>query len=318
MQLSNEPEKVQCQIISTSFSNTVKQLFEQEKILVFIMATGIVVRSIAPLLQHKSKDPAILVMDEKGNFVISFLSGHLGDANKYTHLLASVIGATPVITTSSDLNNVKAVDLFARDAGCYLTDYNAAKLVTSCLIEDEPVLVWTDVEGYEKYSFLVEDPKGIIMISYKKPEIERIIHKESVPEDIKVVWLIPKRVIVGIGCRRNKSMEEIQKVVEAALEQIQRPMESIVKVVSIDIKANEDGILQLANRLMVEFEWFSSEQLTSVEHLFSGSEFVKKTVGVSNVSETAGYLGSNKGKCLLQVQKSNGITVSLWENEIDE
>lgn len=302
-----------CKLIEPNLSLLTKELFEKEKILLYIMATGIVVRTIAPYLVHKSKDPAVLVMDEKGQFVISLLSGHLGCANTYANEIAERLAATPIITTSSDLNGVKAVDMLASELRCSVMDFVKAKEVTALLIERESVAILSDIKSFDDVLQQVTDPKGAIIISHTPPQGTAYGLKATIP----IAWIVPKNLVAGIGCRKGKDIETIRQVLSDCLESIKRPIQSIAKIASVELKANETGLIDLAKELRIPFECYSVEELKIVEDQFEGSAFVKETIGVSSVSEPAGYIGSNKGICRVAVQKRDGVTISLWE-KVDE
>ena len=125
--------------IDHKLKNFIKDIFNKYECVVFIMATGIVVRSIAPYLEDKRKDPAVVVLDEKGKNVISLLSGHIGRANEYTLEIAKLLNANPVITTASDVNNSIAVDTLAMRLNCEIEDFNMATKVTAHIVNGEKV-----------------------------------------------------------------------------------------------------------------------------------------------------------------------------------
>ncbi|MEA1975220.1 MAG: hypothetical protein U9N10_06625, partial [Bacillota bacterium] len=149
-----------------SFKGTIKNIFNQYEQVIFIMATGIVVRTIAPFLTHKSKDPGIIVIDEKKNNVISLLSGHLGGANELAIKISALLNSNPVITTASDINNLLSVDMLSKKYNLISTDYNAMKEVTSVLIETKKILLKSEIKIEEDgYFYNIEDYCGVLEIS---------------------------------------------------------------------------------------------------------------------------------------------------------
>ncbi|TCK98652.1 cobalt-precorrin 5A acetaldehyde-lyase [Natranaerovirga hydrolytica] len=304
--------------IKPSLDGIIQELFVTHNVLVFIMATGIVVRKIAPYLKDKTTDPAVIVMDEKGDFVISLLSGHLGKANEWAHTISHKIKATPVITTSSDLNHIMAVDTLAQKLQCAITDMKMAKILTVSLIEGHKVGVIAD-ESYDHkiqkpYVWLddIESPKenikGYVYIGHTKPKNPKEPY----------LWLVPQDTIIGIGCKKGKTKEDIEMALEKALKKVNRCKASIKKIASVSIKKDEKGLLDLATDLNVPIEFYDIETIKTVEDQFKGSVFVQQTIGVKAVSEPCGYIGSNYGKCLVPVEKNNGITISLWEGEKED
>ncbi|TCT13791.1 cobalt-precorrin 5A acetaldehyde-lyase [Natranaerovirga pectinivora] len=305
------------QAIKPSLNLMVEKLFQTFDVLCFIMATGIVVRVIAPYIKDKRVDPAVLVMDEKGQYIISLLSGHLGNGNYWAEKIGKDINGTPVITTSSDTNGIVAIDTFASHNHCAIKDMKKAKDLTVLLLEGKTI----GVINKEKHNILLKKPYIFIDNEERTdeyPEIEGYVYiSKQGPKEMNkpFVWLIPKDIVVGIGCKKGKTKEEIEKVLKASFEKIKLPYESIKKLATVSIKEEELGLQQLARALKVPLEIHSIEDIKKVEDQFQGSEFVKKTIGVKSVSEPCGYLGSCFGKCILPVQKIAGITISLWKED---
>lgn len=284
-------------------------LFENYRTIVYIMATGIVVRDIAPYLKHKSVDPAVLVMDGKGQYIISLLSGHLGGANEKAIKLAEKIGAKPVITTMSDVMGKTAVDIIAMKLDCSLDSFDKAKDVTADIINDEIVSITGDYEikaDKLPVNIVVGDDdraKSRIVLSNRR---DVFLNKED-------ALLVTKNIVLGIGCRRNTPFEKINAFVKEELSRNNIRIKAIKKIVSIDLKADEKGLLELGKQYGVDFVTYTREELCKYEDKFECSEFVKRTTGVGSVSETSGYLGSNFGKKISGKTANDGMTLSIWE-----
>lgn len=287
-----------------------KFLFENYDTLVYIMAAGIVVRDISPYLKHKSLDPAVLVLDNNGQYVISLLSGHLGGANEKAKYLADAIGAVPVITTASDTNNKIAVDMIAKKYNLVITNFQKAKEITSLIVNDYKVGVISDINFQEKL------PSNMAVIDSQNENVEGIIYisnKERVILEKNFVQLIPQNIIIGIGCRKGTRSDNITGFIDENLEKLNISKRAVNKIVSIDVKKSEEGIIRTAEKYRVEFKTYNYKEIKEVEDLFQCSEFVKNTVGVGAVCEPTGYLASNKGKCLLPKTAKDGMTLSIWE-----
>mgnify|MGYP002710081254 FL=1 len=297
------------------------EVFEQSEVLIFIGACGIAVRTIAPFVNNKCTDPAVLVADEQGKHIISLLSGHLGGGNEWTLFLAQKLQADPVITTASDVNEHLAVDVWAKQQGWQIADLTLAKHAAAAIVAGE------------KLPFYVEDiqienlPKELNLFS-SKDAFQGVIKRRAAEPIAGIVvsvydhWqknvlrFIPKRVILGIGCRRGKDPVELEMQVRQVLENYHVAQESIAKLVSIDLKAEEAGILRLAELWKLPFETFSTEELQQVPGTFVESKFVKKTTGVGNVCERAAVAAlpeeAQKQPCwICHKQAENGVTVAM-------
>ena len=294
----------------------VAENFPKIDVLIFICATGIAVRSIAPLIRHKSVDPAVLVMDETGRYCISLLSGHAGGANFYTHQVSALVGAEPVITTATDREGKFAVDVFARENALLITDWKKAKDVSVCVLAGEPVVIVSDypIKGTRPKelkagddSELPENGKNCLRVW--------VTNKKTCQDEGRVLRLIVPNVVVGIGCRKNTDFELIESAVLSFLSEHNIDIRAVKKIASIDLKANEMGLLKLSEKYKLPFETFSAEELSSVEGSFTESEFVEKTTGVSNVCERAAAFGGRQ----LKIRKTRypQVTLALSEERVD-
>ncbi len=307
--------------INGPFDKLAENLFQNYDSLIWIMASGIVVRSIAKLMTHKSSDPAVLVIDEGAQFVISLLSGHLGRANEDARMIASLIHATPVITTASDVTHRLAVDSLAIGLGCVIDDLSAAKSVTAEIVNGDPVAL------ISASPLPVNLPKNIHQIDINSVDKEAyravIIISEFCPETYHScqVWLIPRRVVAGIGCRRGKSASEILEALDLALAESGIDIRALRNLVTIDLKADEPGLIAAARELNLPLHIIDREAINRSSIDFPRSDFVEKTVGVGGVCEPAALLDS-KGSLLLSKRKRQGVTVALasspWPNKKTE
>ncbi|WP_291256851.1 cobalt-precorrin 5A hydrolase [Fusobacterium sp.] len=266
---------------------------------IFIMATGIVIRKISCLIKSKDIDPAVLVIDEGGNFVISLLSGHIGGANELTYKVANTFSLLPIITTSSDVTGKIAIDTLSQKLNCEMESLTKAKDLTSLIVDNKKVeiLLPNNVKIGEN-----TNSSGVVIASNKK--------------NIDIMRIYPKNLIVGVGCRRGTPKEEIFKALDEVMKKHNLAYESIKKVATVDIKADELGLLSLVEELQKELAIISREEIKEVEQRFKGSEFVKKQIGVSCVSEPCALLASNgNGDFLEQKYIYNGITISIYEEK---
>ena len=251
--------------------------FSKFDALIFITAAGIAVRMIAPHIVSKLNDPAVLVIDERGQHVISLLSGHVGGANDLTLHIAGIIGAEPIITTATDVENKVAVDSFAYKIGLKPEPKEAIKVINSAILKGEPVFVTAGDT---------------------------------------VLNLTPLRLILGIGCKRGTSKEKILSAVEESCRRIDQPLERISLIASVDIKSNEGGLLKFAASIKRDIIFFNVDELrkTIDRYNLTESPFVKDTIGVGNICEAAALSCVERGKFALTKTKFDGVTVALiWD-----
>ena len=288
--------------------------FAAENALLFIGACGIAVRSIAPHVKDKLSDVPVLVADEAGQFVIPLLSGHVGGANRLAETVASGIGAVPVVTTATDVEKKFAVDVFAKDHGFVITDRKLAKEISADILAGEPVGVFSDF-GFSAWKKI---PEGLFEDRICKRNLWVTVsgkEKKGIPED-RVLRLIPRCVALGIGCKRGTPVEKIRTAVESAMEQNGIDLRSVFAVASIDIKKQEQGLIEFAKEFQVPFLTFSSEELNGQPGDFPESEFVRKTTGTGNVCERSAVaacrLGVRASECRILIHKEaeDGVTVA--------
>ena len=281
--------------------------------IVFIGAMGIAVRAIAPFVKTKTKDPAVIVVDELGHFSIPVLSGHIGGANELAVKIADVLGAVPVITTATDINNVFAIDTWAKGENLRILNPECIKLVSSKLLKGKTVHVKSSysIGGKLPENIQINDLKDLndydVIITHDNEDIEKINNKN-------ILLLVPAIITAGIGCRRGIGFEIIEKSVLNALNKENCHILSLKAIASIDKKANEKGILEFAGKYGLPFNTYSAEELNSLEGDFTKSDFVKSVVSVDNVCERSA-IAESKGELIRRKDAGNGVTVALAINE---
>lgn len=301
----------------------VKDLFLKYDQIVFIMALGIVVRAIAPVVNNKRTDPAVVVMDEEGRNIVSVLSGHLGGANQLAQSLAVFLGGNAVITTATDVRQLPAVDVIAKKLGLELEPFANAKKVSSAFLRNQKVLAFGDRKLAGLAAILEE--KGIpVTLVDDLSKIERqngiyILLTNRVLTDTDwdhTLYLRPRNVTVGIGCRKGVSTNEIKQAVERALAEAERSSLSIKCFNSIDIKSKEVGLLEAANYFGVPVRFWKPQEIEEVFRKGSSlqtSQFVIEKIGVEGVCEPTALLGGKCAKLILHKRKYGRVTVALAE-----
>ena len=289
-----------------SLSSFVENGFKNHLPILFIGATGIAVRAIAPFVSNKLIDSPVIVIDELGRNVIPILSGHFGGANELALEIAKTLKANPVITTATDINKVFAIDCFARKNGFRISDKNEIKNVSEKLLNKEDVTIKIKVNS----TTVGKLPKNINLTLEDAADIYISDEKEE------GFTLIPKRLVLGIGCKKDKAFEELKAFVLENFEESYL-RENLYAIASIDVKKKENGLIKLAQYFGVEFITFSAEKLEKLNGDFPESEFVKGTVGVSNVCERAAVLGAglDSKNLILEKKAANGMTIAAAMRE---
>ena len=259
-----------------SLKDWTSENFKQGNVLVFIGAMGIAVRAIAPFCKDKTKDAAVIVIDEKGTFVIPVLSGHIGGGVEAAKDIATKIGAVPVITTATDVNNEFAVDVFAKKNNLGIDDLKKAKDFSMTLLSGRDA------------QFIVSPNK----------------------KDGSELKLIPKCVVIGMGCRKGKSADELYEFLCEVLDEKNIDLRSIKALVSADKKKDEEGLIQLAGRLGVPFVTYSSDVLMEQEGEYEHSDLVMEVTGADNVCERSLCAYGCKN-IIKKKTKKNGMTIAI-------
>ena len=285
----------------------VEPLFPVVDAIIFVGACGIAVRAIAPFVKNKLSDPGVIVVDELGLQAISLLSGHIGGANELTRRIAASIGAIPVITTATDINRRFTADEWAKNNGLAIASMQAAKrFAAEILRRDVPVYSDFPIEGKLTGGlFRADQGKTGLVISCRKREIF----------DDPLI-LIPKKLHLGIGCKRGTSMEKIRAAVLQVLDETGIYMKAIAGAASIDVKQDEEGLLEFCKAWKLPVRFYSADELLAVQGDFSASAFVKSTVGVDNVCERAAVKAAGENaKLIVKKNSLDGVTVALAREE---
>ena len=301
--------------IDSSLRDWTGRRFAQSDAIIFIGACGIAVRSIAPFVSSKKTDPAVVVIDEQGKFAISLLSGHIGGANELTEEISNLLHATPVITTATDINNKFAVDVFAKTNGCYISDMTMAQEISAALVNGNSVGFASD------FPWVGEIPKELQLLdeedeTKEKPEMGIYVTNSYLKHPfVHTLYLVPKIITLGVGCKKDTPADTVEKVVRKACDELLIPSVSMELVTSIDLKKEEQGILEYCKERNLPFETYSAEQLKEVEGSFAESKFVEETTGVDNVCERSAILGSSKhgekSNLILRKYAEDGVTAAL-------
>lgn len=306
--------------IEESLSDWTKRQFSFAQGIIFIGACGIAVRSIAPFVASKTCDPAVLVIDECGSYVLSLLSGHLGGANELALKASEALGALPVITTATDLHDRFAVDVFAKKNGCAIFHMKVAKEVSAALLAGKKV------GFYSEYPWNGALPEGLVECGRDAKAAEGegsdgfslgiavTIHKSCLPF-ASTVQVVPKTVALGMGCRRGREKEAVCDAAQAALLENDIYEEAVFALASHELKKDEEGLQFLADKLGVPFYTYTAQELLDTQGEFEPSAFVEKVTGVDNVCERSAVHACGDGMLISKKHGWGGVTTAVAEKE---
>ena len=309
------------QLFTGSIRLLLPSLFEAYKGLIIIISLGAVVRMIAPLLKDKKTDPAVVVIDDKGEHVISVLSGHIGGANELTKEVAAALKARPIITTASDVQGTIPVDLFGKRFGWVWDSAEKLTPVSAAVVNEEKIAVVQESGEKEWWHYGPSIPENIKLYHSvaealkEKPDAALVITHRNLSEEENLiihngVLYRPKVIVLGMGCNRGTSSEEIEAVIDETLEELNFSKKSVKALCTIDLKKDEAGLIEVANKNRWEFIYFTPNELNSIK-IHDPSETVFKYTGAYGVSEPAALLYSGAEKLALTKKKSGNVTISV-------
>lgn len=306
------------------WNQTFAEVFNSYQWIICIMAAGIVVRSLAVHLQSKYRDPAVVVVDEKGQYAISLLAGHLGGANRLAVQIAQVTGGRAVITTATDVQGKTAADVLAVEIDAVIDPPQNLKLINRCLAEDQPVYLYSPwpvkpavVPGYTARQWPGANPGEELLAanhSLDQGELATpavIISPFGTSVRPATLGLKPRNLVVGIGCRRGVDCQHLWEALDQVLEGYRLDRRCIRSLASLDLKAEESGIIALAEEMGVPFQTFRGEEIAELAGTYPASAWVEQMTGVGGVCEPAARLGSHKGMTLVPKQKIGPVTISV-------
>lgn len=282
-----------------------------EKGLIFIMAAGIIIRGIAPLIRDKRSDPGVVMLDDKGRFAVSLLGGHLGGANRLASEIAQFLGGRAVITTASDVNNMPALDLWAAEQDLVIDGWDLLPGAGTRLVNTGSLKIYSEIQvGLPDEFVATGDPcEADVLITNKKIA--------SVSEEPRL-YLRPKNLAVGIGCNSGTSGEEIERAVTKVFEEHNLSFLSARALATIDLKAGEPGLLDFAGRHGIRIVTYTPDELNSVQGP-EKSAVVFNATGAYAVAEAAALIASGEsGRLIVRKQKLGNLTVAVAESGATE
>lgn len=323
---------------SSSLAEFTSLAFAEADHIIYIGAAGIAVRAIAPHLKSKDTDPGVIVMDEKADYVIPILSGHIGGANALALDMARTLGAQAVITTATDVNGVIAIDSWAMQNHMKIDRIGNIKHISAAVLENRRIKLYTQCRGKfavlksEELKALYEGFEAADSLDSSNPSessgsdvpLVVITDSHSLIEDVRkrfpeALVLIPCVTFAGMGCRKDIDFLPAEELFEQALTELDLDVRAIRSLNSVDLKKDEKALLMLAEKYGIEFNTFSAEELMEAELYtdaeMSHSELVSRVAGAGNVCERAAVMGATGLESgiyiIMKKTKRNGVTIAV-------
>ena len=297
--------------LKKSVGDWAKERMQEQNALLFIGACGIAVRAVAPHLTDKLHDVPVLVMDEKGKYVIPILSGHMGGANDLANHIAEKTGAEAVITTATDLNKKFAVDLFAKRNRLYIANKDGIVKVSSKVLAGKEITMSIEA-GHE----IIGGESGIRFVPYPPMGVVDVVVTSKDDMFDTSLLLKPREYVIGIGCKKGKKANEIDDFILKAIKKKGISIMQIFALSSISQKRDEQGIVEWCRKEGIPFFTYTAEDLREVNGTFTKSMFVKNQVGVDNVCERAAVKACGEGgKLICPKVAENGMTIAIARRE---
>jgi cobalt-precorrin 5A hydrolase len=313
--------------IDKKLADFLKDIYFKVDGIVAVMATGIIIRAVAPLLESKLTDPAVVGVDVLGKFTISLLSGHLGGANDLAHVIAKGINAIPVITTASDIMGKKSVEDLAKNMHLIIQNPESLVHVNSAIVNGDRLVIVLmgdskiPLDAIESFDVKLAENGLEALEIINKYDAGIIITGEPFPitNFIKPFTILKTRqIIVGLGARKDASIDSIIAAVESALQLVNMPLARVQRFATVDIKRNSKPMLDAVKKLGAPLDFLSVDTLRSVTYddLSHDSAMVQNKIGVGGVCERAALItAGKKSKLILKKLKLNGVTVAIAEAE---
>lgn len=312
-----------------------KKAMDTSNRIIFISSTGIAVRAIAPFLKGKDQDPGVVVVDLSCKYAINILSGHLGGGNELTIKVAEILEVQPIITTATDNLGIIAPDVLAKNNNLIIEDLKKAKYIASLLVDGKTVGIKDDYKqiqmskGYEEIEELRENSIWIthsLKFTHNVSIIEEVnkdfnfdnqldildINYDERYKDLeysKVLKLIKKDLVLGIGCRRNTKYEKLYEFINNSLIMYNFDIRAVAAIVSVEVKKDEEGIIKLAEKINCSFNTFTKEEIKTVQDKYERSDFVFKTLGITGVCEPSVDLAG--AEVIISKVKKDGMTLAI-------
>lgn len=306
----------------TPIKDVTAEIFNRYEALVYVVSLGAVVRTIAPFLKDKHVDPAVVVVDDKANYAISVLSGHVGGANELTEEVARILGARPVITTASDVGKTIPVDILGRELGWTVEGEENITRVSAAVVNEERIAVvqetgepnwWRRDLPLPKNITVLSDPSNLRSGVYSAILwiTDRLLGSDLDGLSSKTVVYRPKSLVLGMGCDRGVLLEALEQFVFETLERSELAFKSVRNIATIDRKKLEPAFIQFGEKYGLPMETFERDEINTQTDVPTPSAAAMKFLKVIGVAEPAALLSSKGGDLIVPKVKAPMLTLAV-------
>lgn len=290
------------------------EIWPQYEALVYVVSLGAVVRTIAPYLKDKHVDPAVIVVDDKAQFAISVLSGHVGGANELTEKIALILGAKAIVTTASDVGKTIPVDILGRELGWTTERNENITKVSAAVVNEEPIAFVQETGEKIWWKRETPLPKNIRITTFddaKNSKAMLLVTDRLIEDPIleRAVVYRPKSLVLGIGCDRGITCDQLEEFVQGTLREHRLSFKSVRNVATVDVKKDEVGLQEFCRKHKLDLVCYTSDQLRAIKAP-NPSATVERYVGTPGVSEPAAMLSSG-GDLIVPKQKTPMMTLAV-------
>lgn len=296
-------------ILFDKLSAMFKEQFRNYDAHICIFSTGIAVRMVAPFLQSKLTDPAIVVVDDRGFHAISLVSGHLGGANELTLEIARIIGASPVITTATDINKLPSIDMVAKRLNLLIENPEMIKKVNMAFLQGKRVML---IDPFNLLAYHIPEQFRYKDLSDAGDAVTVLCSDTDIDiERTKTLLLRPPSLVAGMGCNRGTTRSELMELLISTFKEQNLSIKSLAAIATTALKQDEAGLIELAHELGKPIRFYDKDELNSVETIENPSEMVEKHIGVKSVCEAAAILATQNGVLIVPKIKKGNATLAV-------
>jgi precorrin-4/cobalt-precorrin-4 C11-methyltransferase len=299
----------------TDFKESFANCMKKRQGVVCVMATGIVVRLVGPLLKSKDEDPAVVVVDEMGRNVISLVSGHLGGANRLAREVADITGGQAVITTATDVQGKISFDELAKRAGLVIENLPRVKTLNMALLKEGRIGLYDPGKWLRPH---IPETAGLEIL--QRPEaageagLSGWIYVDDMLDSFEpppCLVLRPRSLVVGVGCKRGTGAAEIGAAVDKVFEDHNLSLLAVRNLATVELKENEEGLKELLKLHDWPAVYYSVSELQTPMEVPSPSEKVREHLGVESVCEKAAILSGCAKELLVPKKILGKVTVAV-------
>ncbi|ADP77732.1 cobalamin (vitamin B12) biosynthesis CbiG protein [Methanothermus fervidus DSM 2088] len=303
----NDPRVIKVSKFHKNVKSVLKKYFKEYDVIIGIMATGIMVRSIVNLLSKKYKDPGVIVIDDAGKNVISLLSGHLGGANELTKEIAEIINANPVITTSTDVHGFVGIDSLAKKYYWKILNPELIVEFNSAILKNKTIKLLSR----KNLRYIFKNPKISRSYSWEMADVDGI---QAILNN-KKLKMVPLNLVIGIGTKKNIEKRKVIEAINDAVEILKIDIKRIDALATGEMKKNEVGLLDTAKELNLPLLLVKKEELKNKNYP-SDSKFVRKKFGIGSVCEPAAlHVAGKNSQLILRKITRDGVAVAAAVGE---